>query len=143
MGILNIFGKSKKKKSFHLINLINVANRDGILDKNEIEYITHIGHKLGFSKMEIFNHFENPSSYKLETPISPKEVIEQLFDMVAVMLIDNDINKKEIEYITAYGVAMGIEENYLHDTILEFVTGIKENIDKENIRDSIKKLVYR
>lgn len=62
MGILKIFGKSKKKKSFHMVNLINVANRDGNLDKKEIDYISQIGYKLGFTKREIFSYFKNPKS---------------------------------------------------------------------------------
>lgn len=143
MGLLNLFGKSKKKKSFHIVNLINVAKRDGNIDKKEIEYISHIGYKLGFSKKEIFTHFNNPASKRFELPSTPKEIVEQLYDLVAVMMIDNELDQKEIEYITSFGLEMGLDENTLSTILLTMMKEIEGMIDKENIRDSILKIAYR
>lgn len=82
-------------------------------------------------------------SHAFELPSTPKEIVEQLYDMIVVMMIDNDLNTKEIEYITSFGLEMGIESDTLSEIILTFMKEIENKIDKENVRDSILNIAYR
>ena len=81
----------------HLQNLVALAEADGKLHEDEIDLLNKIGKHYGLKKNQILEIFKNQSSTELKIPANYDQKINQLFEMVKLMMIDNIIDKKEVE----------------------------------------------
>lgn len=98
MKRLNIFGsyKEERRKS-HIKNLITVALVDGHLAEEEWALLTRVAERLGMSSEEIDHIRNNPKEVAFVAPKRYKEKLQQVNDLVSLMMVDGDVDKKELE----------------------------------------------
>ncbi|MFQ3575111.1 MAG: hypothetical protein SNJ77_01625 [Cytophagales bacterium] len=95
------FFSSKRNKSNHdyFKLLVAIAHRDGVLDNAEVDVLCKIGNRLGLGTnliQELINgHREH---YIMELPTEPEQKFDQLFDLISIMLADNEILDEEIDF---------------------------------------------
>ncbi|UII28781.1 TerB family tellurite resistance protein [Fulvivirga maritima] len=119
MNLLNIFGSGDDKRKSHVKNLITVAMADGHLAKEEWDLLVTIARKLEMSNDDIQNIKNNPEDIKFTPPKKYDEKIQQVEDLVAVMMIDGDVDKNEMELCKKLALKLDLLPRVVNDLIYE------------------------
>jgi len=119
MGLFDLF-KTKNEDSCksYLKELIRVAKADGYLEKREYDMILKIGKKLACSPEEIKAlHQEVQRDPQSEKSQAKSLRLELLFDLVAIMMIDNNIDPKELGLCKSIAMKSGFEAAVVDDIV--------------------------
>ncbi len=124
MGLRNLFNNyDKKKRRSHFKNLFAVANADGDVDRAEMDLIIGLAEKFHMSTEEVTKIIRNPDSVELVNLKTSEERMEHLYHLVTVMMVDGQIDEKELFLCKSLGVKLGCPE----DTIDSLVRDLIEN----------------
>lgn len=129
MGILNIFENEHNKNLSHLKNLILIANSDGKVEDSEWNLITEIAIKLGLTQNDMEFVLENINELKFIKPIYFKERNKQLMQIIALVCINGEINRGEIELCYKIGNKYGFDVNYINSIIALIISQVRMNTD--------------
>lgn len=95
----------KNAKSI-LSDLIVMVMADGKIDPSEIEFIIKLATKMGISKENTLQLFENPQPSK---PLySEVDRITHFYKLLLMMEVDNETHQSEIVALKHFGLKMGI-----------------------------------
>lgn len=122
MGILNrLNGYNKKKRRSHFKNLFAVARADGDVDRSEMDLIIGLAEKFHMSTEEVTRIIRNPEAVALVSPKTPEERIEHLYDLVTVMMVDHQIDEKELFLCKSLGVKLGCGEDDIDALVRDLI----------------------
>jgi uncharacterized tellurite resistance protein B-like protein len=119
MALFDLFkSKNEDSRKSYLKELIRVARADGQLEKREYDLILNIGEKLSCTHQEIEAlSLEVENDQGPETRQSKRHRLELLFDLVAIMMIDEDINPKELSLCKSIAMKSGFEPAVIDDIV--------------------------
>lgn len=142
MKFLDYFdGTDKKKRMSHALNLMSLAKSDGNFADIEINLVNRICQEYGITLDEYKRILERPESIKFHPPDSTNERLLQLFELVQVMLIDGEIDDKELEFCKSVAIKLGFNAKIIDDIILKIINLIIENTDKTNLQSELNKII--
>lgn len=136
MSFFDLFmSKSEKERLSHLRNLISVAAIDGKIEESEMNILAKVASREGMSEYEFRRCLENPGSVKFVVPNSDEKCRQFLLDLVVMMMVDGDIDEKEIELCKVIAVGLGYKPEVVHALILGLIVKVREEIEnrKQNI----------
>jgi len=111
MGLLELFNSyDKKKRRSHFKNLYFVARADGDVDRAEMDLIVGRAEKFNMTTKEVTTIIRNPDDVNLLIPKTPEERMEHLYDLVTVMMVNAEIDEKELFLCKSLAVKLGCEE---------------------------------
>ena len=119
MRLFDLFKtKNQDSSKSYLKELIKVAKADGELEKREYDLILKIGKKLACSHedIEVLSR-EIQGDQSSENPQAKKLRLELLFDLVAIMMIDNNIDPKELVLCKSIAMKSGFESAVIDDIV--------------------------
>jgi hypothetical protein len=132
MSLFHFFdGPEKKTRLSHIKNLLALAMSDKSLDKNELELIFNIGAKAGLSRSELERILNNPESVSFYPPATGRERVDQLFDLTMLMIVDGEIDVREMLLCKAIAVKMGFKHEIIDLILDKMVELIAHNITRE------------
>jgi len=135
MGLLE--GKEAKKRKSHFKNLVTLSMVDGVLRESELQLLYALGRKLKLSEKEIKSVLKNPHKIKFTPPTDPKERFFQLFDLIAMMMIDKHVDRQELDLCMTIASGLGFRPTVVQDLVNKIVGGITESVPKEKLRTEI------
>lgn len=142
MSILEIFdGRNKKERLSHMRNLIVLSLSDNTPSREEFEIITKVGARIGLEEADLKRILERPESIDFIAPQNDDERIEQLYDMVAVMMVDGKIDSREVDYCKSIAIKLGFMPEVIDDMVAELMDLIVEGIAVEIVKSKIKALL--
>lgn len=116
MSLLNIFESDKDgKRKSHIKNLISVAMADGHLADEEWALLTRVAHRLDMSSEEIQNIRNNPDEVKFIAPKKYKEKLQQVNDLVALMMVDGDVDRSELDLCKKIALKLDLLPRVVND----------------------------
>ena len=118
MGLFDIFNSKKEDSHKHYLKeLIAVAKADGHLEKREYDLILSIANKLACSPEEVKAlSLQEESGYSDKTT-NRSHRLKLLFDTVAIMMIDGDIDPKEVALCKSIAMKSGFEHEVIDDIV--------------------------
>ena len=119
MGLFDLFKTNNKdtRKSY-LKELIKVAKADGHLEQREYDLILKIGQKLACSPSEIESlSQEIQLDQPAESPQTKEHRLKLIFDLVAIMMIDQSIDPKEMGLCKSIAMKSGFEPEVIDDIV--------------------------
>jgi hypothetical protein len=120
MDLLKIFKTDHEGiRRSHVKNLLSVAMADGHLDVEEWELLVAIAKVFGLSEEEILNIKEHPETVKFIPPRKYEDKVQQIQDLVAVMTIDDNINKRELDLCKKISLKLDILPQLVDDIIFD------------------------
>lgn len=128
MGLFNFFkpGEEEKGKSY-VKQLYMVALSDGNLHVKENDFILVKAKKrYDFSEDDIHDIKENLHAIKLVDPKNKEERFQLLYDLVWIMIIDDEIHEIEIDLCSRFAMKIG----YDPEMVVDLIQTIKNNLDK-------------
>lgn len=140
---INLYHPEREKITTHFTNLVRLAMADGIIDKNEKEYLYKLGKRFNMTPEEVDKFIENPPKDKFVPPFELQEKYEQIFDLVALMKADGVLDEREIGICKALIIAEGFEDEKV-DKIMEVISAlVSENADHETGFEKFRKTLFR
>ena len=126
--ILNLFRQGKSSAHSHMKNLIEIAAADGNFDKVEAELLHTIAKKNGISSSKLKEIEKNPGNVLFEVPEDEFEKFQQMYDLVHMMIVDNEVHHEEMKLCNLYASKFG----YPKANIDELIKTLKANIENGN-----------
>ncbi len=119
MRLFDLFrAKNKDSRKSYLKELIKVAKADGHLEKREYDLILKIGEKLSCSEAEIQVLSEETQQEDASTTSQNREQrLRLIFDLVAIMMIDQSIDPKELGLCRSIAMKSGFESEVIDDIV--------------------------
>ncbi len=115
-----------KYKKNHLKNLVAMAAADGHIHEDEIKFLYKIGEKYGLKPKQIEKILENPEQTEPEIPADHHQKVALLYDLVSMMMADNVIDDKEMEFTREMFNKFGYKELLIDEMIDLYRQGVDD-----------------
>ena len=130
MGIFDFFKpKTDNVKLGHIKSLLALAAADGRIQKNELELIAKVCQREGIPVSELEKCIKDPQSIEFEIPNDSDKQVQYLKDMVCVMMVDGDIDDKEVGICKSIAVIMGFRHEVIDAMILDIIVELKNKLE--------------
>lgn len=123
----------KEKNNDHqrlgqLKNLVMLAMADGQLTDSELAVILAVASRENISPDELNRVIEDPDSVKIDLPDDEDTKLAYLRDMVAMMMVDGELDEQEMAICKIYAMALG----YSSSIIDGMIAGVIDSLDAED-----------
>ena len=135
--IINLFNQGKGTAKSHMKNLIEMAAVDGNFEAIEFDLLKTIAKRNGISESQLKDIRNNPTGIKFEIPTDSKEKINQLFDLVHMMSVDNAIHDEEAKLCVLFAIKFG----YPRMNVKELIDTVRSNIQHGQTTEETRKRV--
>lgn len=124
----------------HFSNLCQLALADAIINKQEAEYLEGLCTQYGISRAE-FNEIMN-DAYSIEfvSPETPLERLEQMYDLVRMVLMDDLIDERKVQLCVKVAKNLGFGPHIVGDLIKALVT-VNEDTGKDDLEEDDLKTI--
>ena len=103
----------KRVKKGWLLGLIKMMYADGQVDPKELFLVVRRRKQWGLTPQDVEDVQRNPSDYPYVPPSTNKERAVAMLDFMSLMMIDGDINSKEVECCHSAAKALGIPPQFV------------------------------
>lgn len=129
MALLDFFkSKSQRAKLSHLKNVIGVMLADGEIKESEVASIATILVREGLTPDDFDRIMADPSSVNFVMPRTEEDKIQYLRDMVTLMIIDGDIDQKEMNLCVATAAAYGYRPEIIPVLLHDIIEDVKRKM---------------
>lgn len=140
--MFNIFESSEKKQiKSHIRHLVRLAKSDGVFHSKEEKFIKRVGKENGISEKDVEKIIDNPTSVDIIIPDSREDKFNQLFDLVVLMMKDEEVNDAEMEFCMELANRLGFRKVIVGVLVAKITRGIKDGIKKEQIREEAEPFI--
>ena len=124
--IIDLFKQGKATAKSHMRNLIEIAVADGGFDIEEQRLLDFAALRNNISKAELKEIQADVSKIKFEVPGNEEVRFAQLYDLVHMMSIDQNIHIEELRLCEIFAIKLG----YRKEVVRDMIEIIRENIKK-------------
>lgn len=134
--ILSLFSQGQGTAKSHMKNLIEMAAADGNFEDVEYDLLKVIAKRNGISESKLKEIRNKPDKIEFMIPKDPKERFNQLYDLVHMMSIDNQIHDEEAKLSVLFAIKFG----YPRIHVKELIDTIRQNIQfNQNYEETLKR----
>ena len=132
MGLQDLFHRfDKDKRKSHFKNLLAVAVVDHKLAFEEIDYVIKLAERCQISREEVKSVLKDPEAVKFKPPRKLKNRLDQIYDLVTVMVVDGEVDKREMALCKAFAIKLSfhplIVDQLLSDLVGFAMQGVSLN----------------
>lgn len=125
MNILSLIGLGGNKNDLgHIKNLMDIAASDGSFDDIEYDFILEVAKRHKVSTRQVKKLRKGWSHITYHVPDDPNDRFSHLYDLVCLMMIDGNIDKREMKLCEEFAEKLGFEKEKVH----ELVYSIEQNV---------------
>ena len=110
-----------------LKNLVMLAAAEGHLTDSELAVVLAVASRENITPEEFDQVVDNPDSVTIALPEDEDTKLAYLRDMVALMMIDGELEEQEMAICKIYAMALG----YRGSIVDGMIAGIVESLDSE------------
>jgi uncharacterized tellurite resistance protein B-like protein len=111
-----------------LKNLVMLAMADGKLTDSELAVIIAVASRENISPDDLTKVIEDPDSVNINLPDDEDTKLAYLRDMVALMMVDGDLEEQELAICKIYAMALG----YRSSIVDGMIAGVIDSLDAED-----------
>ena len=115
------------KRLGQIKNLIMLALADGKATESELALIASIASREEITQEELDNLIDHPDKIKISLPEDDDQKLRYLEDMIALMMIDGDLNDQEMAMCKLYAITLGFESDTVEKMILDIADNLSED----------------
>lgn len=110
-----------------LKNLVMLAAADGRITDSELAVLLAVASRENISPEDFSNVIENPDSVSIELPEDEDTKLAYLRDMVAMMMVDGELDEQEMAICKLYAMALG----YRGSIVDGMIAGVVDQLDAQ------------
>jgi uncharacterized tellurite resistance protein B-like protein len=122
-------------------NLIEMAAADGHFQDVEYDLLKKIGKRNGVSEKQLQEIRSNPTAVAFEVPKDNKEKFHQIYDLVHMMSIDEQIHSEERKLCNLIAIKFGYKRGIVDDLIDSIRSNIKNGISHDEALKRLEMLI--
>lgn len=111
-----------------LKNLVMLASADERFTDSELAVLLAVASRENITPDEFNKVIEDPDSVKIELPEDEETKLSYLRDMVAMMMVDGELDEQELAICKIYAMALG----YRSSIVDGMIAGVIDNLDAED-----------
>lgn len=131
----------KRIRKDHFVHLVQVAEIDGKIDKQEMEVLHKEGRKFGLTDPEIDAIIDREKDFHYVPPYSLQDKFDEIYNIASIILADNKVTEAEKKMINRYAIAAGFRDETIEMLEGLVIDGIKNNIDEETLFKNFRKKI--
>ena len=140
MSISDIYASGTHKENVsHFANLVRLALVDDVIKNGERKLLNRLAKGLGIAKHEYKDIIKNLQNYPIAPPISYDERIERLYNLTKMILVDNEISKRQVSLLQRIAIGLGFLKNSLKKVNYEAIRLVMNDADLDDFTKAIKK----
>jgi len=120
-------------------DLLFIAKSDGKVTKNEYHLLLDIAKIIGLSEDEALDMINGENHFQSAKPTSYHDRMQHLFQLLFIMKIDGDIDRKEIEAVKNIALYLGLNLNLTDDLIDVLRKHKNQLIPEKEMIEQVKK----
>ena len=131
------FDEPVEDRLAYVEQLFKMAHTDGHMDEGEYHFILKVAQRL---QVEVdFEHLhDNLGQISLDHSASNKFGFDLLFDMSWLMLVDGEVDDRELELGVSLGAQLGFDSSNVKQMVLSIGQHKKMGIPPEEIKHKLK-----
>ena len=110
-----------------LKNLVMLVSADGRFTDSEMAVLVAVASRENISPEEFNQVIENPDSVDINLPEDEETKLAYLRDMVAMMMVDGELDEQELAICKIYAMALG----YRGSIVDGMIAGVVDSLDAE------------
>jgi hypothetical protein len=110
-----------------LKNLVMLAAADGRLTDSELAVLLAVASRENISPDDFNRVIEDPDSVTIDLPEDEDTKLAYLRDMVALMMVDGELEEQELAICKIYAMALG----YRSSIVDGMIAGVVDSLDSE------------
>ena len=123
----NINNPQEQQRLGQLKNLVMLAAADGRLTDSEMAVLVAVASRENITPEQFNEVIDNPDSVTITLPDDEDTKLAYLRDMVAMMMIDGELDEDEMAICKIYAMALG----YRGSIIDGMIAGVIDQLDAE------------
>ncbi len=139
MGLFE--SRTVKERKSHFKNLVMVALADGTLADNERNLLASIGTRIGLSQEEVTEVLSKPDKIKLKVPSSQEAKVSQMVDLVAMMMVDGNVDAKEFVLCMALAKEMGLDPGIVKVIADKMLEALEKGLSSDSAVNDITSIL--
>ena len=139
--LLNLFKSGKTTVKSHMKNLVEMAAADGHFQDVEFELLKKIAKRNGISERQLQDIKNNPAAVAFEVPKEVKEKFHQIYDLVHMMSIDDQVHAEERKLCNLIAIKFGYRRGIVDDLIDSIRSNIKNGIPHDEAMKRLQMLL--
>ena len=124
----NMNKAQEQQRLGQLKNLVMLAAADGQVTDSELAVLLAVASRENISPEEFNNVIENPDSISITLPEDEDTKLAYLRDMVALMMVDGELDEQELAICKLYAMALG----YRGSIVDGMIAGVIDQLDAED-----------
>jgi len=137
--LLGLFKQGKATAKSHMRNLIEIAVADGGVGVEEQRLLEYAAIRNNISRAQLKEIQADVSNIRFEVPGSDEEKFFQLYDLVHMMSVDENIHAEELRLCEIFAIKFGYRKEVVRDMIEAIRQNIRQWIGAKETLDSISK----
>ena len=128
----NIDNPQELQRLGQLKNLVMLAAADGHVTDSEMAVLLAVASRENITPEEFNKVIDDPDSVNITLPEDEDTKIAYLRDMVAMMMVDGELDEQELAICKLYAMALG----YRGSIIDGMIAGVIDQLDAEETAES-------
>lgn len=124
--------KKEQQRLGQLKNLVMLASADERFTDSELAVLLAVASRENITPEEFNNVIDNPDSVKITLPEDEDTKLAFMRDMVAMMMVDGELDEQELSICKIYAMALG----YRGSIIDGMIAGVIDSLDAETEHDN-------
>ena len=117
-----------QKRLGQLKNLVMLAAADGRVTDSELAVLLAVASRENITPDEFNRVMEDPDSVAIDLPEDEDTKLAYLRDMVAMMMVDGELDEQELAICKLYAMALG----YRGSIVDGMIAGVVDSLDAES-----------
>ena len=149
MGFLDEVMKSRTNDEIktRMYDLIRIMQADRKIEPNEEILLVKVANRISLSENELKQIIKqvmtNPRSIKVSYPTDPKEKINYLLDMVAMMMVDANIDIREAIICETIAIKPGFRPQIVPEMIKTLIDLAVKNVPRQTIKTELDEFMSK
>jgi hypothetical protein len=133
----------KKIQLSHFSNLIHLAHADNKIVSEEKSMLLSIGKAMGLSENEITEQIKQPVQKEFLIPEKAAERYNQLYDLLTLVFIDNEVHDKEIVVLKKYACKLGFCDMMVDKIVEKIHEYFKKGYSSNKISHTLPEMIAK
>ncbi len=141
MSILELFDSGfKKRNEDHFAAIVRVAMDDGVISKQEKEFLDRLAKNLEISDAEYKQILKDYKSHPINHPTSYDRRLERLYDLARMVYVDHIKGEHEELVLRKIAVGLGFSHENVKYIVDKALTLVGNGVDLETFTHEIKNM---
>jgi uncharacterized tellurite resistance protein B-like protein len=133
--------QSTKEKKSTVKNVVAVMLADGKITSEEEAFLAVVCARVGLSPAELKSILDDPKRVSFTPAKDAKERIMQLLDVVFMMMIDGEVDRREMLLCQAIATRLGFSASAVPKVVIAVTEAIKRGRERSGVASDLEGLL--